>query len=83
MEDFENFFNSFNRVQQAGADELCVHALLSGYHQPKFDKEKIVDMFIADAYRGKIGLLYNDEVEVALSLIKELLDSAKTKGLEL
>ena len=92
MEDFENFFNSFKRTSPVAygmgdipvsADELCVHALLAGYHQPKYDPEKITDMFIADAYSGHLGLLEEEEVEMSLRLIKELIDSAKTKGINL
>ena len=40
-------------------------------------------MFIADAYSGHLGLLEEEEVEMALRLIKELIDSAKTKGINL
>ena len=86
MDDFEKLFDSFRHsspVPYSGADELCVHALLAGYHQPKYDPEKITDMFIADAYSGRLGLLDEEEVEMSLSLIKELIDSAKTKGVEL
>ncbi len=84
--DIEDFFNSFKRggpVPHSGADELCVHALLAGYHQPKYDPEKITDMFIADAYSGHLGLLEEEEVEMALRLIKELIDSVKTKDINL
>jgi hypothetical protein len=66
MDDFEDFFNSFKRtnpVPSSGADELCVHALLAGYHQPKYGPEKITDMFIADAYSGRLGLLEEEEVQ--------------------
>tara|TARA_B100001093_G_scaffold399845_1_gene387355 strand:- start:132 stop:410 length:279 start_codon:yes stop_codon:yes gene_type:complete len=92
MDDFEDFFNSMKNysfdkhlgpVPYSGADELCVHALLAGYHQPKYDPEKITDMFIADAYSGHLGLLEEEEVEMSLRLIKELIDSAKTKGINL
>ena len=46
-------------------------------------QKKITDMFIADAYSGHLGLLEEEEVEMALRLIKELIDSAKTKGINI
>ena len=83
MEDFLNSFRDGGPVPTTGADELCVHALLAGYHQPKFDKEKIIDMFIADAYSGHLECLDEDEIELALKMIKNILDDANLKGISL
>jgi hypothetical protein len=83
MEDFLDKFKRMGSTPICSADELCVHALLAGYHQPNFDKEKIIDMFISDAYSGHLGLLYEDEIIMSLKMIKNIVDSAKDKGINI
>ena len=40
-------------------------------------------MFIADAYSGHLECLDEDEVELALKMIKNILDSADLKGIKI
>lgn len=74
--------NSFV-VPYEGADELAVHAILQGYHKPKIDRAKIRDMFIIDAYSGRVGLLDEGEVEVSLNMIEKLVGDALKKGINM
>jgi len=84
-DDFLNQFRdgSEGKATISEADELCVHAILSGYHTPKFDEEKIIDMFISDAYAGYLQCLDHDEITLALKMIKNIIDHAKKKGLDI